>query len=470
MIRANELFGKDGQGVIFAVHSNTNHNHIHVDINGAKNEVLLSKEQLQTIKVIAAEVALEISPSKEAERHFLKEMERLAEAKLLQSLQDKYNDSRKENAEERHTNLSNLGRAINKEIGLNEKEIKQIAKLEKLEGLAKFQENKIKNSINDKEKETFEKKLGYTKNSIDNFKNSIDKETFEKVQLFKDKWEESKKTNHFKDLKEDYKYKELEAVKEYAEELHKEGKDKLAQSVLKFGQGEKFNKFFDEYTGDRALRNVFSDQFNDKLDLSGEKKLEILELKEEIINRKSERGEGKINKEAEEVLSEAREARNAIKQEEDPEGYRIEQLKFIDAQTLTRDGYNIKDVEKWGEWAKKNGMEEKVVEGYKEASLERADRLVNAGILKEEKEGVYKFVDEKSKEILLENVGKSIDIIGEKNIEAYNEIKENKNNSIKAEEELQNIKLFNEDIKNKDINEIIKTHKEEIAPKFRHKL
>ncbi|MDK2063306.1 hypothetical protein PT447_00030 [Aliarcobacter butzleri] len=474
MIRANELFGKDGKGIIFAVHSNTNHNHVHVDINGAKNEVLLSKEQLQTIKVIAAEVALEISPSKEAERHLQKEVERLAEAKLIQSLQDKYNDSRKENAEERHTNLSNLARAINKETGLKEDEITKIAQLEKLEGLAKFQENKIRNSIDIKEKETFEKRLGYTKKSIEKVKNLIDEKTFDKIEKFKSKWEEAKNSNHYKDLKEDYREKELEAVKDYSQDLKKYGKDKLAESVLKFGQGEKFNQFFDEYTGDRAIRNIFSDQFNDKLDLSGEKKLEVLELKDEFKNRESNRSGEVLKSESELILTDARTARNSIKQEEDPEGYRIEQLKFIDAQTLTRDGFSVKEVNSWGEWAKKEGMDEKIVEGFKEASIERADRLVNAGILKEEREGVYKFVDEKAKEILLENVGKSIDIVAEKNINAYQElkdIKENKiDNSLKIEEDLKDIALLNKEIKDKDINMILKEHKEEISEKFRHKL
>lgn len=474
MLKTKEITGKNFD-VIFAVHSNTEHNHVHIDINGKKADVMMSKEQLQTIKVIAAEVALEISPSKEAERHLHKELERLEEVKLIQTLQDKYNDNRKENASERHTNLSNLARAINKEVGLTEHDVKKIAQLEKLEGIAKFQENKIPNAIDNKEKEIFEKRLEFTKSNIEKVKTTIDEKLIDKIETFNKKWEEAKETsNHFKDLKDDYRDKQLDAVKDYAKDLKEHKKDKLAESVLKFGQGEKFNQFFDDYKSDRALKNIFSDQFNDKIDLSFSKQKEVELLKNEFQNRPSSKGNESLMDEGLLALNEAKQARNAIKQDEDPEGYRIEQLKFIDAQTITRDGYKIEDVQKWGDWAKKNGMDEKVVNGYVQASFERADKLVDAGILEEVKTGEFKFVDEKSKEILLENIGKSIDNVAEKNIEAYKDLKDERIDKVddinKVKGELSEMSSFNSEIKNRDINEIIKIHKEEISEKFRSRL
>lgn len=474
MLETKRITGKNFD-VSFSVHSNTEHNHIHVDINGKKADVMLSKEQLQTIKVITAEVALSISPTREAERHLLKELDRLEDVKLIQSLQDKYNKNRKENASERHENLSNLARAINKEVRLNEDEVKKIAQLDKLEGMAKFQENYIKNSIDEKDKNKMEKKLSFTKENIEKVKLTITENIIEKKALFNQKWEEAKVgSNHFKDLKNDYRNKELAAVKLYAKDLVAYKKDKLAASVLKYGQGEKFNEFFENYKSDRALKNIFSDQFNEKIDLSISKVKEVDLLKDEFKNRTSSKGNNILESEGLASLSEAQQARNSIKQEEDPEAYRIEQIKFIDAQTITRNGYEVKAVESWGAWAKNKGMDEKIVDGYIQASFERADKLVGAGILDKIGDGKYNFVDEKSKEILLDNIGKSIDVVAEKNIEAYKDLKEEKTEKVdnlnKVKEELKEISSFNEDIKNKNINDIIKTHKEEISEKFRNRL
>lgn len=467
MIEFKKLTGKEFN-TSFAAHSNTEHNHVHIDLHGSKKDVMLSKEQLQTLKVITAEVALDISPSLKAEQHLEQELKRLEQVKMIQKLQDKYNDDKKVNASERHENLSNLARAINKEVGLTEDEVQKVAQLEKLEGLAKFQENQINKAIDKNTKEKFEKRLEFTKKNLSKAKELVTNDIKDKVNLFNEKFEEAKGSKHFQDLKDDYRNAELKAARHYADSLERNGQKPLAKSVLKSAQGQKFNQFFDDYKSERALRNIFSDQFDSKINLSTDKKKELEKLREEKPNRSSELSKDAIKSKGQTLLTDATVARNSIDQKEDPESYRIEQMKFIDAQLITRNGLEYKSVEGWAEMAKKKGMDAQVADGFVELTKDRADKLVDAGILKKVDEGKFDFVDDKAKEILLDNLGKSIDAVAAKNVEAYKEDKK----ALKAENENKLVDSMKQDesFKNRDINDVIKTHKEELAPKFRNKL
>jgi len=67
----------------------------------------------------------------------------------------------------------------------------------------------------------------------------------------------------------------------------------------------------------------------------------------------------------------------------------------------------------------KGRMTQENADQFVSNSLQNAKNLENVGILKGDGEGNYSFKDEKSKEILSNNIGGSYEHIGKENLDAY---------------------------------------------------
>jgi len=82
---------------------------------------------------------------------------------------------------------------------------------------------------------------------------------------------------------------------------------------------------------------------------------------------------------------------------------------YRSALILKNDGLNVKELHSWQEKMKeKGGSEARKAQNFVTGLVNYAKKLEYAGILKQDKEGNFKFSDEKSKEILFFNRGRSI--------------------------------------------------------------
>lgn len=124
------------------------------------------------------------------------------------------------------------------------------------------------------------------------------------------------------------------------------------------------------------------------------------------------------------VSGERNELHNEFKADKSPENelaYRDKQREFFNVQIVARKGFNEEAVRAYAE----ANMEEKEGKLFIANSISNAEKLMDAGILN--KDG--SFVDNKAKEILFENSGKTNQEIAEINLQAYSNVSD-KNNKI----------------------------------------
>ncbi len=82
---------------------------------------------------------------------------------------------------------------------------------------------------------------------------------------------------------------------------------------------------------------------------------------------------------------------------------------YRNALLLKNDGLNVNDLQKWQEKIMQNDSTDgRKAKNFANGLINHAKKLEHAGILKQDKEGNFKFSDEKSKEILFFNRGRSV--------------------------------------------------------------
>lgn len=457
----NRLTGKN-LDVSFAIHTNTKHHHIHLDVSGKKSEVVLSKEQLQAFKTIAAETLYKLDSNDEAKVFMVQEQKRLEESKQVQELQNVYDNKKNVNEGNKFENIISIGRAINQEIKISNDEAKVVELFNRLNGIKSSLETSLKHAETPSAKENFEKKLEDVSTKLNRLEKNITPELLEKVEVFKNKFEEVKTSNLYKDIKDIYKIAQLEAVKEFSDNLKKIGKSSLGDKVLKSAQGEHFNQKFDDFTAERIIKNLHANEFIEKAGtkVKEEDKKEFKELSA------FKPRDGKVNfEEVKNKLNEIKSERSSLmmKKDENEVELKIVQSKFIDTTLVKENGFNKTKLEEWGEFrinnAPKHEKEEtkEIVSKYKEAVANRVDNLEAAGILKED----GRFVDGKAKEILFENAGKNIQEIVNVNKEAYKEIIEIKSDINSLDRENKESRL--EEVKAKEAMKIVRDNKEQLS-------
>ena len=97
---------------------------------------------------------------------------------------------------------------------------------------------------------------------------------------------------------------------------------------------------------------------------------------------------------------------------------RLEQAQnrdFMNISAVRFGGVSTNALNNWSESAIKRGVDEKIVNKFKDATLRNSDELVKAGIFKEPVNGEYKFVDQFAKESLYKNLDKTNEQIQQAN-------------------------------------------------------
>ncbi len=118
-------------------------------------------------------------------------------------------------------------------------------------------------------------------------------------------------------------------------------------------------------------------------------------------------------------VKEIAETRNAAVDAGDLETFKSAQQEFLNANIVARDGFSVESVASFASATiENNQLTEEAAFNFIKASLDNADKLVEAGILEKVSEGEFKFTDSVSKEILHENSSKSTEKIGEINLKS----------------------------------------------------
>ena len=98
---------------------------------------------------------------------------------------------------------------------------------------------------------------------------------------------------------------------------------------------------------------------------------------------------------------------------------------FMNISAVRFGGVSTNALNNWSESAIKRGVDEKIVNKFKDATLRNADELVKAGIFKEPVDGSYKFIDQFAKETLYKNLDKTNEQIKQANLGIKTEIEIN---------------------------------------------
>jgi len=180
-----------------------------------------------------------------------------------------------------------------------------------------------------------------------------------------------------------------------------------------------------DYENGKQVHNLTKEDIKE---VSADMKDKISEAQDKVGDRE---GRNVSFKEINEKISEGKVERDLGKLEKNDEKYREGQAKFQDAQIVSRDGFDLAKVQAY---ADKN-MDSQNGEQFVSNAAMGAKELENAGILKSEGNGNYSFVDDKAKEILLDNAGKGIEAIAEANLNAYREVASDKGIELKGSAE-----------------------------------
>jgi len=166
---------------------------------------------------------------------------------------------------------------------------------------------------------------------------------------------------------------------------------------------------------------------------------EIKEIKKDDLPKRE--GEFVSPKQAFDDSKNVSKERDVAKNNNNEDLYKEKSTEFMNKQVVARNGYSEKKVEDFVKNQVNSGkMTEKAGERFVENSHNNAKELEKAGILESTGNGNYKFTDDKSKEILNNNSDKKMDVIAEKNIDAYKEQVQVKDKSVDVSSNKEEVK------------------------------
>lgn len=179
----NSDFGKNIE-THFAVHTNTDHIHAHIFMEGSKSDIAMSKEQLQSFKVnLGIEVAAvlnEKSLSKDFDKDLEKEIHRLDKMKDIQEIKNELDSKKNEIKENQKEELKKEFVKQTKDLKIDKSELVKYATIQKAEGAKIYAERNgdlaKANKMEEWKKSIFDtlnsQKLNDFDKALDSFKNS----------------------------------------------------------------------------------------------------------------------------------------------------------------------------------------------------------------------------------------------------------------------------------------------------------
>lgn len=173
-------------------------------------------------------------------------------------------------------------------------------------------------------------------------------------------------------------------------------------------------------------------------DVSAPKESEVLNFDE----YKDIQRDGSVDKESvKDAMADFKADRNSSEIGSDE--FKEAQRGFEDSQLVLRNGLNQDDLDSFANKAIERGqLTDETAEAFKNNTNENADKLVEAGILEKQDNGDFKFVDEKAREILADNLGADYKDLADMNMEAYKDAKSevDKESAVEAKSEVSEAK------------------------------
>jgi len=424
MSRFQEETGKN-MDYVFAFHTdkldnegNVKNAHAHIVMysESNKNDIMINGEQLQMLKIIAAEETLKILDDRGDHDKFLeREIEYAKEfhTKILIS-NDLMNEFKETKSNITMEEQFNLKIAFSEDNSFSKKDLETFGEIQKAKGYQEYLERT----------DGDEKKLDYIKGKIETLTNALeDKNIDEKL---KSKIEEFKESASAKEIHSDATDERLKAASKIGQEIEKQTgfKDKETQLIDKELTSNRDIKFSTESAvesllkGKEQLEQEFKDMKEFGKDFVSLSKSEQIQELAKNSNRSASTDSEEMKSTAAAKASTVAAERNQLKQGEQGEGdsllFKQKQQEFMNLKFVEKDGLNLNELNSWkNEVVGGKKLSEENAQQFVDNSIKHAEELKKAGIFNED----YKFTDDRSKEILLNNADKSVEKIAEINLE-----------------------------------------------------
>lgn len=222
----HEQTGKKAE-VYMSFHTNTEHKHVHLNSVGSKDDIKLSKEQLQHFKVIVANETKNRLEEKELKHSLDKYIER--EEKTLerhQNLEKVMSNSKQELtslSNERDAKLEQAFSKFTNHIEFSKDELKQLNQLQKTSGYVQYLEKNPSDENNTK--------LQEAKKWEQNIKAKISLETEDKFKYMQKQIEEFKHSTEVRNINKDFLVKQEALLNRTASQAKELGFSKTEETL-----------------------------------------------------------------------------------------------------------------------------------------------------------------------------------------------------------------------------------------------
>lgn len=474
----NSKYNKNLSTVI-TQHNDTKNRHYHITQFGSKDDIKSTDLQIEDFKIRVATLTKNELDNKGITHNLDKEINNLLDKQekvlqiesKLENLQDKLSELEKE----RVASIDKATDKIVEKLDLTKDQADSIKAYEKANGYKQFlekQENPDPVKLQKAEQwkqDTYNKLDDITKDKHTQLKVEVDK--FNESKEFKEinqkfidsaKQEMNKTSQSLKNLSQDYKSsffhkgddKHADILEKHSVKLahkadnldNKKFKNISLDSVLNKADSndrESLNELTNDLKKDiKSLSKNVSAELNSAYNkekgglflehdkVSKKDANEIEELKKDLDKRSSGKDMEQISNsfQIEAKLVKAIEERQKHSKNQNSKEFRDAQTQFFNVQAVKRDGVDLNEIEKYTNYAIKNGrMTEENAERFKANAETHANELKKAGILKSNGDNSFSFTDDKSREILYDNHNKSIKEISSLNKENLKQVQKEVN-------------------------------------------
>ncbi len=440
MQRFQEETGKSFDDYHFAVHTNTDNVHAHININGSKSAINWSNEQLQMFKIISAEETKKALDERDSSHNIDRQIER--ENNHLINIRINTN-IREELAQEikREKQLENMDLKISfsefcKDM-FDKKDLETLNEIQKAQGKISFIERQEDNLSAENVEKT-----RYFNAKIESLRENLsDKDIEAKLDTLISKFSES---NEAKSIHQEHTDERLQLTKHYANKLEKETgwtgqEEKLLEKELQ-SNSIKFtkNSALDSLIKDTDSLTKERDQIKNTKheDVSESQASEIAKMQESSFKRlpnNSLPDDESLKNIGQRIANQ----RNILKSEgnEESEAFRVKQREFMNLKMVENGGLDIAGLQAWKDYAtdqegklkaslegkeyvkpnNRNVLSEESADQFIKNNVFHAEQLQKAGILDKE----FKFKDERAREILFQYRDEDFKTIAQHNINDF---------------------------------------------------
>ncbi len=238
--------------VYMSFHSNTEHNHVHINSVGSKEDVKITKEQLQMLKVITAkETALKLDEKElkhSLHKHIEREEKTLERHSGLQKAFDSQNKDLKNLEADRNSKMEQAFSKYSNNNSFSQEEVKQLQQIQKTSGYVQH----LEKSQEKNPSEETAAKLEKAKSWESSLKDKVSIETQDKFEHLQKQIKEFPETKEAQDINKEHLLKQQEVLNKTANKADDLNFKKSADS-LRDKSDNLSSKKLNSFSTDKAL-------------------------------------------------------------------------------------------------------------------------------------------------------------------------------------------------------------------------